>query len=281
VTRAAAEERELFARYRREGDAGAREALVARYLPLARHLAGRYRGRGDLDDLHQVAAVALLRAIDRFDAERGLAFSSFAVPTILGELKRHFRDHGWMVRVPRELQELKLRIDHLTQQLTGELGRSPTPAELAVRANSSLEDVLEALTAASAHFPDSLDQPMSEDGDSALDFLPASDDGAFERVENAMLVDGLLARLPERDRLILRLRFEQELTQNEIGQRLGISQMHVSRLIRNAIATLHETQAPRPAAAPRPRRAHHLADAPVSDALADLLTPARPQHPVV
>jgi RNA polymerase sigma-B factor len=283
MTPAAAQERELILRYRRDGDAGAREALVTRYLPLARHLAGRYRGLGELDDLHQVAAVALMKAIDRFDVERGPAFSSFAVPTILGELKRHFRDRGWMVRVPRDLQELKLRIDHLTHDLTGELGRSPTTAELANRASASVEDVLEALTAGSARYPDSLDQPMSEDGDSALDLLPASDDGAFERVENAMVIDGLLARLPERERLILRLRFEHELTQIEIGERLGIPQMHVSRLIRAAIATLQGTTTPDRVGVLRPRRAPPVADRHPPTALEDLLMPAMTrgdQHPL-
>jgi RNA polymerase sigma-B factor len=205
---------------------------------LARHLAGRYRGRGELDDLQQVAAVGLMKAIDRFDLDRGLAFSSFAVPTIVGELERHFRDQGWMVRVPRSLQELTLRIDRLSHELTGELGRSPTAAELAARTGASVEDVLEAITAGSAHYPDSLDQPMTEDGDSGLDLLPAPDQAGFERVENAMVIDGLLARLPERKQLILRLRFAEDLTQSEIAERLGISQMHVSRLIRDALATL-------------------------------------------
>src|SRR4051794_33723751 len=166
-----------------------------------------------------------MKAIDRYDPDRGLAFSSYAVPTIVGELKRYFRDHGWAVRVPRDLKELKLRLDRVTQAMTAELGRSPTAAELAERADAGVEQVLEALAAGTAHYPDSLDQPVSEDGGTALAFLPPHDAPGFEHVENAMLVDGLLARLSGRDRLILRLRFQEDMTQAEIGDRLGVSQM--------------------------------------------------------
>jgi RNA polymerase sigma-B factor len=196
-----------------------------------------------VDDLTQVASLGLLKAIDRFDPERGLAFSTFAVPTILGEIKRDFRDRGWMVRVPRPVQELKLRLDTITQTLTGELGRSPTAAELANRARVTVEEVLEALAAATAHYPDSLDCPVSVDGDDAIDFLAAGDDPGFARVEDAAVVEGLLGTLPERDRLVLRLRFEDDLTQAEIGRLLGLSQMHVSRIIRHSITTLQEHSA--------------------------------------
>jgi RNA polymerase sigma-B factor len=232
----------LFARYRRDHDPATRDALVARFLPLAYHLARRYHGGADADDLQQVASLGLLKAIDRFDPERGIAFTTFAVPTILGELKRYFRDHGWTVRPPRDLQELKLRVDAISQTLTGELGRSPTPAELAERAQATIEQVLEALAAATAHYPDSLDQPLTDDGDDAIDFLAATEPG-FERVDDAVFVDGLLNTLSDRERVILRLRFEEDLTQVEIGARLGISQMHVSRVIRQAIATLQATTA--------------------------------------
>jgi RNA polymerase sigma-B factor len=231
-------ESEAFDRYRRDHDDATRQELVQRYLPLARHLARRYKGRGEIDDLHQVAAFALLKAIDRFDPERGLAFSSFAVPTILGELKRYFRDHGWVVRVPRDVQELKLRLDRLVEAMTGEIGRSPTPAELADRADVSVEQVIEALGAATAHYPDSLDRPMTDDGEEAINLLVAGNDPGYTRVENAEMLGGLLATLPDRERLILKLRFEDELTQAEIGRRLDISQMHVSRLIRQSISTL-------------------------------------------
>jgi RNA polymerase sigma-B factor len=232
----------LFARYRRDHDPATRDALVAHFLPLAYHLARRYHRGADADDLQQGASLGLLKAIDRFDPGRGLAFTSFAVPTILGELKRYFRDHGWTVRVPRDLQELRLRVDAISQTLTGELGRSPTPAELAERANATTEQILEAVAAATAHHPDSLDQPLSDEGDDAIDFLAAEEPG-FERVDDAAFVDGLLDTLSDRERIILRLRFEKDLTQAEIGDRLGISQMHVSRLIRQAITTLQPTTA--------------------------------------
>ena len=232
----------LFARYRHDHDPATRDALVARFLPLAYHLARRYHGGADADDLQQVASLGLLKAIERFDPGRGLAFTSFAVPTILGELKRYFRDHGWTVRVPRDLQELKLRVDTISHTLTGELGRSPSPAELAERANATIEQILEAHAAATAHHPDSLDQPLTEEGDHAIDFLAANEPG-YERVEDAAFVDGLLNTLSDRERTILRLRFENDLTQAEIGARLGISQMHVSRVIQQAITTLHATTA--------------------------------------
>jgi RNA polymerase sigma-B factor len=238
-----------FERYRRDRDPAARRELVERYLPLAQHLARRYRGRADVDDLTQVASLGLLKAIDRFDPDRGRAFSSFAVPTILGEIKREFRDRGWMVRVPRPVQELKLRLDTITQALTGELGRSPTVAELADRADTTVEEVLEALAAATAHHPDSLDRPLAEDGDDAIDLLAAGDDPGFARVEDAAVVDGLLRALPERDRLILRLRFAEDLTQAEIGRLAGVSQMHVSRIIRDSITALQQH-----AATPAPPR---------------------------
>jgi len=232
-----------FARYRERRDPATREELATRYLPLARHLARRYSSRGELDDLQQVASIALLKAIERFDPDRGLAFTTFAVPTILGELKRYFRDHGWMVRVPRDVQELKLRLDNIMEGLTSELGRSPTPAELADRAGASVEQVLEALAANTAHYPDSLDRPVTEDGDEMIELVGAREDPGYARAENAALVDRLLNTLSERERHILRLRFEEELTQAEIGARLGLSQMQISRLIRKSIGVLQETAA--------------------------------------
>jgi RNA polymerase sigma-B factor len=233
----------VFDRYRTDRDVATREELVERYLPLARHLARRYKGRGEIDDLNQVAAFALVKAIDRFDPARGLAFSSFAVPTIVGELKRYFRDHGWVVRVPRDVQELKLRLDRTVEAMTSELGRSPTPGELSERLGVPTEQVIEALGAATAHYPDSLDRPLTDDGEEAINLLVAGNDPGYADVENAELVSGLLASLPERERLILKLRFEDELTQAEIGRRLDVSQMHVSRLIRQSIATLQRIAA--------------------------------------
>jgi RNA polymerase sigma-B factor len=236
---------DTFAVYRRDRDPATREVLATQYLPLARHLARRYRGRAEIDDLEQVASLALLKAIDRYDPSRGLEFSTFAYPTILGELKRYFRDLGWTVRVPRDLQELTLRLDKLREALTGELGRSPTVTELAERADTTLEQVVEALSAGSARHPDSLDRPLSEDGDLAIDVVAPHDDPGFARAENAVVVEGLLATLSEREREILTLRLEHDLTQAEIGKRLGISQMHVSRLIGQSIATLQDAADPR------------------------------------
>jgi RNA polymerase sigma-B factor len=223
---------------RRDHDRVSRDELIERYLPLARHLARRYKRGAELEDLYQVAAFALVKAVDRFDPDRGIAFSSFAVPTIAGELKRYFRDLGWVVRVPRDVQELKLRLDRMVEALSAELGRAPTAGELADRTGASLEDVIEALGAASAHYPDSLDRPAGEEGEDAVGVLLGGEDPGYAHVENAALVEDLLGTLPEREREILRLRFEEELTQAEIGRRLGVSQMHVSRLIRQSIAKL-------------------------------------------
>jgi len=215
-----------------------REEMAIRHLPLANHLARRYSRRADFDDLYQVASFALLKAIDRFDPDRGLAFTSFAVPTIVGELKRYFRDHGWAVRVPRDLQELKLRVDRATEALTTELGRSPTPGELAAATGSTVELVLEALAAKTAHYPDSLDRPIDEDGDEPFGRSVGGEDPGYGRAENAAVVERLMRNLSEREREILRLRFEEDLTQAEIAEILGLSQMHISRLIRRSIATL-------------------------------------------
>jgi RNA polymerase sigma-B factor len=234
----AAHDAALFARYRRDGDRAARDELVERFSPLARHFARRYRGRAELDDLEQVALIALLKAIDRFDPERGLAFTSFAVPTVLGELKRYFRDLGWVVRVPRPVQELKLRLDGEVEVLTATLGRSPTPIELADRTGKTVEMVIEALSTVTAHYPDSLDRTATEEGDPLVDRLGGAVDPGFARAEQTADLDSLLGLLPDRDREILWMRFEQDLTQAEIGRRLGISQMHVSRLTRRAVETL-------------------------------------------
>jgi RNA polymerase sigma-B factor len=237
------EDRRLLVRYHSEGDPAAREQLVERFLPLARQLARRYqRGGEQLDDLVQVASLGLLKAIDRFDPARETAFSSFAVPTILGELKRHFRDKGWSVRVPRDLQEMAVRVDRIADDMSREIGRAPTPGEIAERTGSSLEQVLEAREASAAYRAVSLDRPRSdeeEEGDSFADAVGAEDPG-FGHAEDAATVDRLMRVLSEREREVLRLRFEEDLTQSEIGQRVGVSQMHVSRLIRQSIARLRD-----------------------------------------
>jgi RNA polymerase sigma-B factor len=239
----ALEDRKLLARYHRSGDRAAREQLVERFLPLARQLARRYqRGGEQLDDLVQVASLGLLKAIDRFDPERETAFSSFAVPTILGELKRHFRDKGWSVRVPRDLQEMAVRVDRVADDMSREVGRAPTPAEIAERTGASLEQVLEAREAAAAYRAVSLDRPRADDEDSGESYADAfgEEDPGFRLAEQSATVDRLMRVLSDREREVLRLRFEEDLTQSEIGRRVGVSQMHVSRLIRQSIARLRE-----------------------------------------
>jgi RNA polymerase sigma-B factor len=234
------EDRRLLERYHRDGDAAAREALVERFLPLARQLARRYqRGGEPLDDLVQVASLGLLKAIDRFEPDRPTAFSSFAVPTILGELKRHFRDRGWSVRVPRDLQEMTVRVDRTSEELSRQLGRAPTPLEIAEHIGITTEQVLEAREAAGAYRAVSLDRPRDEDDDDAgaADWMGIEDPG-FGLAEDAATVERLMAVLSDREREVLRLRFRDDLTQSEIGARVGVSQMHVSRLIRQAIARL-------------------------------------------
>jgi RNA polymerase sigma-B factor len=236
------EDRRLLLAYHEAGDSGAREALVERFLPLARQLARRYQRGGEaLDDLVQVASLGLLKAIDRFDPSRETAFSSFAVPTILGELKRHFRDKGWSVRVPRDLQELAVRVDRVGEELARELGRAPTPAEIGERVNATSEQVLEAREAAGAYRAVSLDRPRDDDeeGEGVADSVGAEDPG-FGLAEDAATVERLMRVLSDREREVLRLRFAEDLTQSEIGQRVGVSQMHVSRLIRQSVARLRE-----------------------------------------
>jgi RNA polymerase sigma-B factor len=224
------------------GDQHARAQLVDRFLPLARQLARRYqRGGEPLDDLVQVASLGLLKAIDRFDPSRETAFSSFAVPTILGELKRHFRDKGWSVRVPRDLQELAVKLEPVGEELARELGRAATPAEIAQRTGSSVEQVLEAREAAGAYRAVSLDRPREddEDGDGIGASFGVEDEG-FSLAEDSATIERLMRVLTDREREILRLRFAEDLTQAEIGVRVGVSQMHVSRIIRQAINRLRD-----------------------------------------
>jgi RNA polymerase sigma-B factor len=215
---------------------------VKRFLPLASRLAQRYhRGAEPLDDLVQVASLGLLKAIDRFDPARGTAFSSFAVPTITGELKRHFRDKGWALRVPRELQELAQRVDRATDRLVHELGRTPTVADIADALQITPEQVLEAREAATAYRAESLDRPCGDDQDTAsvVDGLGTADPGYLQAEQSATL-KAMMEVVSDREREILRLRFAEDLTQTEIGHRLGLSQMHVSRLLRQTITRLRE-----------------------------------------
>jgi RNA polymerase sigma-B factor len=240
------DERRLFGVYHQTRDRAARAALVARFLPLARYLAWRYHhGGGEpLDDLVQVASIGLLKAIDRFDPERGVPFPGFATPTITGELKRHFRDHSWAVRVPRGLQELALRVNRINGQLERELGRPPTTAELAARAEAPIEDVLDAWQALRAQRGVPLDAPPIDGDEPNPRAKPmiAREDG-FRRVEDVVVLERLLTELDQRDREILRLRYWDDLTQAAIAERIGLSQMQVSRLIRRVIAQLQQAAA--------------------------------------
>jgi RNA polymerase sigma-B factor len=232
----ASEEAELFAALQR-GEPNARERLVERFLPLARKLARRYhRGDEPLDDLVQVASLGLLKAIDRFEPGRGLAFSSFAVPTITGEVRRHFRDKTWSVRVPRGLQELTLDVDKAVTRLTTDSGRAPTVAELAEHLGRTDEEILEALQARGAYRTTSLETPFGDDDDAAtLGESMGEVDGGYDRAEERATLGRLLGRLSERDREIIRMRFEEDMTQAQIAEVVGVSQMQVSRLIRQAI----------------------------------------------
>jgi len=233
-----AETTRLLERYHRDRNPADRDALVVRFLPLAAHLAHRYHGGSERDDLEQVASIGLLKALDRFDPHRGIAFTSFAVPTILGEIKRHFRDHGWSIRVPRELQELALRVDRTSDRLTAELGRSPRPEEVAQRCGASVEQVLEARATVTAHRPDSLDRPLHEDEDEAVGHFVAHEDPGYARAEQAADLEALLSELTAQQRTVLHLRFQEDLVQREIAARMGLSQMQVSRLISGAIGVL-------------------------------------------
>jgi RNA polymerase sigma-B factor len=231
--------RALLHRWHFDGDRAARDEVAARMLPLARSLARRYANKGEpLDDLEQVACLGLVKAIDRFDLSRDVRFATYAVPTIAGELKRHFRDRGWMMRVPREVQELSGKIGVARERLIGDLARSPTVAELARATGADEDRIMEALAAAEAYRTLSLDQPF-QDGTGPLEAI-GDDDLGFERAEaRAMLADGLHELAP-REREIVRLRYFEGLTQREIAERVGISQMHVSRLIRRTVQQLRD-----------------------------------------
>ncbi len=220
--------------------AALRGRLVEQHLPLVEHLARRFRNRGEpLDDLVQVATIGLIKSVDRFEVDRGVEFSTSATPTIVGEIKRHFRDRGWAVRVPRRLQELRLHLTTATGELSQQLGRAPTVAELAERLGHSEEEILEGLESANAYTTLSLDVPEQGDGDSpaVVDSL-GSEDEALESVEYRESLKPLLERLPPREKRILMLRFFGGMTQSQIATELGISQMHVSRLLARTLAKL-------------------------------------------
>ena len=231
------DERELFGRL---PDDEARAELVRRSLPLADYLARRFSGRGEShDDLFQVASLGLLNAIDRFDTGRDVQFSTYAAVTILGELKRHFRDKGWSVRVPRRLQEIGLRVNAALPTLYQELARSPTIEEIAARVDASVEDVLEAMDASQAYSTTSLDTPTSEDGAAPVDVL-GGDDPSIALLEEWASVSPVVRELPQRERTVLYLRFFRGLTQSEIAREVGVSQMHVSRILTQTLRTIRQ-----------------------------------------
>jgi RNA polymerase sigma-B factor len=218
----------------------ARDGLVALHMPLVEHLARRFRNRGEpYDDLVQVATIGLIKAVDRFDSDRGVEFSTYATPTILGEIKRYFRDKGWAIRVPRRLQELRLSLTAATAELTQELGRAPTVAELSHRLGLSPDLVIEGLESANAYNTLSLDAPDQNEADTTtvLDGLGGEDE-ALESVEYRESLKPLLAQLETREKRILTLRFFRGMTQSQIAEEIGISQMHVSRLLARTLTEL-------------------------------------------
>ncbi|MFJ9348901.1 RNA polymerase sigma factor SigF [Streptomyces sp. NPDC101237] len=218
-----------------------RNKLVRMHLPLVEHLARRFRNRGEpLDDLTQVATIGLIKSVDRFDPERGVEFSTYATPTVVGEIKRHFRDKGWAVRVPRRLQELRLALTTATAELSQQHGRSPTVHELAEKLAISEEEVLEGLESANAYSTLSLDVPDTDDESPAVADTLGAEDEALEGVEYRESLKPLLEDLPPREKRILLLRFFGNMTQSQIAQEVGISQMHVSRLLARTLAQLRE-----------------------------------------
>jgi RNA polymerase sigma-B factor len=228
----------LLQRYHEHGDVRARQELIERHVAFVRRLAQRYARRGEqLDDLTQVGCVGLIKAIDRYDGGYGASLTTYAAPNILGEIKRHFRDRGWSVRVPREIQELNVRLQKTMDELTTKFGRSPSVEELAAASGATTEQVLEALESSTAYSTLSLSEPTGgEDADAPgpMDVVGTADE-EFERTEERMTLATGIKRLPPREQSILHLRFFEGLTQSEIAQRIGISQMHVSRLIRDSL----------------------------------------------
>jgi RNA polymerase sigma-B factor len=240
-------EERLLARYRDTGDLAAREALIAEMLPLAKRLAGRYRHSGESqEDLEQVACIGLIKAVDRYEPDVG-PFVRYAVPNILGELRRHFRDKGWGMHVPRTVQENFLRVNEAMEQLSGRLRRTPTARDVAEATGMSLEDVIEALDAGRSYSPAALDAPQPGDdfeGGRVLGDTLGAIDRNYDYVELGQAIAPAFKVLPKREQAIVHLRFVEDLTQSEIAERVGISQMHVSRLLRRALERLHSAVEP-------------------------------------
>lgn len=236
---------ELFLRWQRCRDERARAELVEQFMPLARKLARRYAGREPFDDLLQVASIGLLKAIDRFDSDHGTAFSSYAVPTILGELKRHFRDTGWFVHVPRGAQELALKVQQAEERLSARAGRSPSVQELAQYMEIGVEDVIGALEAAAGHHSTPLDAPSERHDDeraTVADTL-GTEDERFELIDARATIATVAGELPDRERLVIGLYFFEDQTQSQIASAIGVSQMQVSRILRRALKRLRELTA--------------------------------------
>ena len=235
--------RALLRAYREKGDLAARDRLIESFIPVVRSIAYRYAGRGEqLDDLEQVASVGLIKAIERFDLDRDVELMTYVFPTVVGELKRHFRDRGWSVTVPRRLKELHYRLSRLIEELTETLGRSPTIPELAHEAGVDEEEVVEALEVGRAYASRSLTRQLDSDEGAGAELIDLIDDEerGYEAAENRELLASGLKALDDRERRIVQLRFVEGLTQSQIAVAVGISQMHVSRLIRRALEKLSE-----------------------------------------
>jgi len=235
---ASGDQRALLVAYLENGDVRARDRLVEEMMPLVRSLANRYAGRGEpTEDLIQVGAIGLVKAIDRFELEKGVELSTYAVPTIVGEIRRHFRDRTWGVHVPRRLKELSMRLSRTRDDLSAELGRSPTVAELAEAVGVDEEEVIDALQASKAYAPRSLDQPHDDDEPARPTGL-ADEERGYAALERGSVVRQGLDTLDERERRIVVLRFLRGMSQSEIAAEIGISQMHVSRLLRKSLETM-------------------------------------------
>ena len=235
--------RELFRRYKEEKDSEARDQLIVSHLNLVRFLASKFKNRGEsLEDLIQVGTIGLIKAIDRFDPERGLEFTTYATPTIMGEIKRHFRDKGWSVRVPRRLQELSAKVNQATDELTNQLQRSPSVAEIADYLGSSVDEVLEAMESSSAYSSVPLEGGGSGEDDESPSVIDhyATEDPDLAASDDRIVLEQAIADFSPREQEIIKMRFEQGLTQVEIAEREGISQVQVSRLLRRALRRLQD-----------------------------------------
>ncbi len=235
--------RELFRRFKEEGDMDAREKLVMSHLNLVRFIANKFKNRGEpIDDLIQVGYLGLLKAIDRFDPSRGLEFTTFATPTIMGEIKRHFRDKGWSVRVPRRLQELSAKVNQATDTLTSQLQRSPTIAEIADYLDATVDEVLEAMESSSAYSSVSLEAPSGADDDDTPSVIDryATEDSDLAFTDDRIIIEEALASFSPRERDVIEMRFLKGMTQIEIAEELGISQVQVSRLLRRTLKKIQD-----------------------------------------